>query len=154
MKNTLSSSSLSQLGIVLQQADAMVVQLRSKQIYTPLSWPLFCQIIVYLLYFQRKPDKLHQRFVLQLKGESQVMNAYLLGGIIAVLLLAVIVLANVVSKIRRAQWRKALEQILERYHQAGIALVRYVMLNRQCSEEVAYQRIATFVKKRVPLDDR
>jgi hypothetical protein len=48
---------------------------------------------------------------------------------------------------------KALEHILEMYHQSGQALVRYVMLNRQCSEEVAYQRIATFVKKHVPLDD-
>ena len=27
------------------------------------------------------------------------------------------------------------------------------MLNRQCSEEVAYQRLAAFAKKHVPLDD-
>jgi hypothetical protein len=27
------------------------------------------------------------------------------------------------------------------------------MVNRRCSEEVAYQRIAPFVKKHVPLDD-
>ncbi len=35
---------------------------------------------------------------------------------------------------------------------SGLALVRYVQLNRQCSEAVAYQRLATFVKKYVPSD--
>jgi hypothetical protein len=34
-----------------------------------------------------------------------------------------------------------------------LALVRFVQLHRQCSEEAAYQRIATFVKDFVPLDD-
>lgn len=77
-------------------------------------------------------------------------NVYLLGASIAVLMLVAIV----VSKVRSIQRRKALEQILERYHQSGEALVRYIMLNRQCSEDAAYRRLATFVKKHVPLDDR
>jgi hypothetical protein len=78
-----------------------------------------------------------------------VINLYLLGGSIAALILVVIV----VLKVRSVQRRKALKQLLERYHQSREALVRYIMLNRQCSEEVAYQRLATFVKKHVPLDD-
>jgi hypothetical protein len=88
------------------------------------------------------------------RGERQVISAYLLGGSIAALLVIVIVVAIVVPKVRYIQRRKALEQILETYHQPGLALVRYVMLNRQCSEEAAYQRLAIFVKKYVPLDDQ
>jgi hypothetical protein len=82
-----------------------------------------------------------------------MVNVYLFGGSIAVLILAVVVVAIVISKVRSVQRRKALEQILERYHLSGQALVRYVMLNHQCSEDVAYQRLATFFKKHVPLDD-
>ena len=78
-----------------------------------------------------------------------MINVYLLGGSIAALILVVIV----VLKVRSVQRRKALKQILESYHESEQALVRYIMLNRQCSEEVAYQRLATFVKKHVPLDD-
>ncbi len=59
----------------------------------------------------------------------------------------------VVARLKSAQRRKALEQIIGMYYQSGQALVRYVMLNRQCSEEVAYQRIATFVKERVLFDE-
>jgi len=76
-----------------------------------------------------------------------VSTVYLFGGSIAVLILVLIVGAIVVPKVRNAQRREALEQILERYQQA---LVRYVMLNRQCPEEVAYKHLVTFVKKRVP----
>ena len=61
--------------------------------------------------------------------------------------------AVVVLKIRRIQRRKAPGQIAEDYEWSRRALVLYVMLNRQCSEDAAYQRIATLVKKRVPLDD-
>jgi hypothetical protein len=81
-----------------------------------------------------------------------VNNFYLLGGSIAVLILVVVV-AIVVPKARSRQRRKALEQILERYSMPGLALVRYVMLNHQCSEEAAYERLATFVKKHGSLDD-
>ncbi len=49
------------------------------------------------------------------------------------------------------QGRKALEQRRARYT-SGLALIRYIQLNRRCSEEDAYQRLATFVKKHVPSD--
>ena len=81
-------------------------------------------------------------------------NAYLLGASVAVILCMVIVLAVVVPKIRSARRRKALERILEKYHRSGQALLKYVMLNRRCSEETAYQRLALFVKAHVPLDDQ
>ncbi len=61
-----------------------------------------------------------------------MINVYLLGGSIVAFILVMIV----GLKVRSVQRRKALKQILER-----------------CSEEVAYQRLATFVKKHVPLDD-
>lgn len=121
---------------------------RRKQIYTLLSWPL-CEITKSLLYSYLRPSKLQSLFGLHQTGERRVIHLYLLGGSIAALILVVLV----VLKVRSVQRRKALEQILERYQQSGQALVRYVMLNRRCSEEVAYQRIATFVKKQVPLDD-
>src|SRR5690348_8864650 len=78
---------------------------------------------------------------------------YLFGEIILLLVFALIVFAILFSKIRYRRQRKTLERLLEG-HQADLALVRYVMLNRQCSEEAAYRRIATFIKRHVPLDDR
>jgi hypothetical protein len=81
------------------------------------------------------------------------LTAYLLVGGIALFVLVVIVVAILVVKVRYTQQRKALAQLLERYHQCGQALVRYVMINRQCSEEIAFQHIARFVKKHVPLDE-
>jgi len=83
-----------------------------------------------------------------------VFTAYLLVGGGAFFVFVVIVVALRVPKIRYTQKRKALAQLLERYHQSGQALVRYVMINRQCSEEVAYQHLARFVKKHVPLDEQ
>ena len=71
---------------------------------------------------------------------------------IAVLVLMVIVVAVVVLRAKRGHRRKALEHRRER-DAAGLALVRYIQLNRQCSEEAAYQRLATFVKKHVLFDD-
>jgi predicted small secreted protein len=85
-----------------------------------------------------------------------VRIAYLLGVIIAVLVCIVIIVALVVLSVKSAQQRKALEQIREQIRErygSGLALVRYVQLNRQCSEEVAYQRLATFVKHHEPFDD-
>ena len=61
--------------------------------------------------------------------------------------------AVVVLKASRIQRRNAPGQIAEDYERPRRALVLYVMLNRRCSEEAAHQRIATLVKKRVPLDD-
>lgn len=85
--------------------------------------------------------------------ERQVVNIYRLGKSIAVLLLVVIGITIWVRRARSRQRRRALEQILARYY-SGLALVRYVMLNRHCSEEAAYQRLATFVKQQMPLDDQ
>jgi hypothetical protein len=82
-----------------------------------------------------------------------VVNVYRLGVSIAILLLVVIGIVIGVRRVRRMQRRRTLERLLERYY-SGLALVRYVMLNRQCSEEVAYQRLASFVKKHVPLEDQ
>jgi hypothetical protein len=67
---------------------------------------------------------------------------------LAALVLIVIVVALVVAQVKSVHQRKALEHKRERYA-SGLALVRYVQLNRQCSEVVAYQRLATFVKKHV-----
>lgn len=74
---------------------------------------------------------------------------YFLGTVIFVLLITGIIL-TLGRNIRR---RKALQELLERYRQSGEALVRYVMLNRQCSEEAAYQRLALFVKNHVPVTE-
>jgi hypothetical protein len=68
-----------------------------------------------------------------------------------VLVLSVIVFASVGVRVESVRRRKALEPMRERYA-SGLALVRYVQLNRQCSEVVSYQRLATFVKKHVPVD--
>ena len=76
-------------------------------------------------------------------------SVYLLGAGIAVLIFVILVL----YRVRRIRRRRTLQQALGRYRQSGEALVRYVMLNRQCSEDAAYRRLATFVKKHVPLDD-
>lgn len=81
-------------------------------------------------------------------------RAYLLSGGIIALLLILIVVALAVLKVRNVQRRKALEQIAARYHQSGRALMLYVMLNRHCSEEIAYQRLAAFVKKHVPSNNQ
>ena len=81
-------------------------------------------------------------------------SAYLLSGGIIALLLILIVIAIVVLKVRSVQRRKALEQLAARYHQSWRALLLYVMLNHQCSEEVAYQRLAAFVKKHIPSDNQ
>ncbi len=71
---------------------------------------------------------------------------------IAVLVLIVMLVALVIRRAKRVQRRKALEQRRER-DSAGLALVRYIQLNRQCSEKAAYERLAAFVKKQVLFDD-
>ena len=75
-----------------------------------------------------------------------------LNVFIAVLVIIVMVVAVVVLLIKSIQRKKALEQRQER-DASGRALVCYIQLNRQCSEEVAYQRLATFVKQHVRFDD-
>jgi len=87
-------------------------------------------------------------------NEKNVIPCLLLSvGSITILLAVVTVAAIVVARLKYAQQRKSLEQIIEMYHESKQALVRYVMLNRQCSEETAYWRIKEFVKKHVPLDE-
>ncbi len=71
---------------------------------------------------------------------------------IAVLVLIVIGVALVGYRAKSIQRRKSLEHIRERYV-SGLALLRYIQLKGQCSEEAAYQRLASFVKKHVPLDN-
>lgn len=91
--------------------------------------------------------------MLQWMGKKEMKAPFLLAAIILLLVFALIFAAILVSKIRYRRQRKTLERLLGGY-QADLALVRYVMLNRQCSEEVAYRRIATFIKEHVPLDDQ
>ena len=62
------------------------------------------------------------------------------------------VVARVAVKVERVQRRKVLEHKREAYG-SGRALVRYIQLNRQCSETAAYQRIAIFIKQHMPFDD-
>lgn len=69
-----------------------------------------------------------------------------------VLVLSAILFANAVVRVESACRRKPLEPMRERYA-SGLALVRYVQLNRQCSEMASYQRLATFVKKHVLVTD-
>ena len=79
-------------------------------------------------------------------------TAHLPGESLAALVLLVMVATLAVRRVKRVHQRKALEQRRERYL-SGLALVRYVQLNRQCLEAVAYQRLATFVKQHVPSGD-
>lgn len=77
-------------------------------------------------------------------------SAYRAGKSLRVLVLAALVAILVIYWERQLQREQALEYVRGRM-QAGQALVRYVQLRRHCSEEVAYQRIAAFVKKHTPL---
>ena len=67
------------------------------------------------------------------------------------LVLSVIVVALAYFQARHVRREKALEHTRARYA-SGLALVRYVQLSHQCSEPVAYQLLATFVKKHLPAD--
>lgn len=78
--------------------------------------------------------------------------AYLPGNNLAVLVLFVIGVALAIYRIKSVQQRKVLEQRRER-SVAGCALIRYVQMNRQCSEAIAYQRLAFFVKQHLSSDD-
>lgn len=77
-----------------------------------------------------------------------MLTIYLIVGSIVFVVIAVIVAVQARS-VRR---RRALE-LLRKRDLSGQALVRFIQMNRQCSEETAYQRLATFVKKHVPRDD-
>jgi hypothetical protein len=95
------------------------------------------------------PNDLLQRKLLSLRVvEMRMIWSNILQK---VLVLSVIVFASAVVRVESKRQRKALERVRERYA-SGRALVRYVQLNRQCSEVASYQRLATFVKKHVPID--
>lgn len=117
-----------------------------EQRHVPLSSTLYviiaCLLCSYLLSHSYTVYDL-----LQVIKKRQVAVPLLSGGI---MIFAGIVTALVVSKLKYVERRKALEQIIETYKQSGPSLIRYVMLNRQCSEERAYQRLKTFVKNHVP----
>ena len=70
-------------------------------------------------------------------------TVYHLGLGTIVFIIAVIVF----TKVRGIRRRKVLEPLLERYLPSREALVRYVMLNRQCSEDAAVERLALFVAR-------
>jgi hypothetical protein len=70
-----------------------------------------------------------------------------------VLVIVTVIAAVVIYWVRRLQSRRVLEHIAERYRSRQ-ALLRYVQLHYQCSEEAAYQRLAAFVKRYIPLDDQ
>ena len=79
-----------------------------------------------------------------------MIGVYLLEIIIAVL----VIVAIVFSKARSTRRREVLEQTSERYRQSGNALIQYIRLHRQCSEDAAYQYLALFVEKHNPMDNR
>jgi hypothetical protein len=127
---------------------------KTKQTALPSSSLPLCKLITYLVSLYLLSGCLRKKLPgLQRARGRGLINVYLLGATIVFLIAAMIVIVILVLGTRSARRRKALEEILERYHQSGQALLRYVMLNRQCSEEAAYQRIAIFVKQHIPLDD-
>ena len=81
------------------------------------------------------------------------VQAHLLQHSLAMPLQMVIAVTFVIDGARAIVWRETLEHRQEK-DESGQALVRYVQLHRQCSEEAAYERLAAFVKKYVPLDDQ
>lgn len=125
---------------------------KTKQLSITSSWPLY-KLITYVTYFHLITGNSKKKLPVQRTRGKCLINLYLLSGGTAVLIVVLIIIAITVLKTKSAWRRKALEEILERYYQSKQALLRYVMLNRQCSEEAAYQRIAKFVKQHVPPDD-
>jgi len=73
-------------------------------------------------------------------------------GVIA-LLFVLIATIFVIVRVKRMLSRHARERVEVRYRSRQ-ALLRYVQLRYQCSEEVAYQRVAGFVKRHVPNDEQ
>ena len=107
----------------------------------------FCKITLCLLYSYTYIIRYNTNVC---SRRRRRVNIIYLTSIIILALLAVGIIITLGRNMRR---RKALEQLLERYQQSREALLRYVMLNRQCSEESAYKRLAVFVKRHAPLDE-
>jgi hypothetical protein len=77
-----------------------------------------------------------------------MLTAYLVRRSIVVLSFLTFAVALVIGWVWYVQRRQAHEQMLERTRFKQ-NLVHYVQERNECSEEVAYQRIADFVKKHV-----
>lgn len=82
-----------------------------------------------------------------------MLTTYLRRRSATVLVFVIIVAILIISWVREIQRRHVLEPMQER-SRSRQALVRYVQLHYQCSEEIAYQRLAAFVKRHVPLDEQ
>ena len=80
-------------------------------------------------------------------------SAYRFGKSLKNLVLVVIVALIIMYHERQIERERVFEPSHD-HAQAGQALVRYIQLRRRCPEEVAYQRVAAFVKKHTPPDER
>ena len=114
----------------------------------PLTKPFnICIMEAQMLYYCKASDCNNCGFYT--RKRKRLGSLYLLVGSISIIVL----IAVVFIKQRQHARRQAFRKLLEQHQQSGLALVRYVMLNRQCSEEKAYQLIASFVKRHVPAED-
>lgn len=77
-----------------------------------------------------------------------MLTAYPVGRAIVVLSFLTFLAALALGWVRYLQRRQAHQQMLERIRSSQ-NLVHYVQEHHECSEEVAYQHIADFVKKHV-----
>lgn len=66
---------------------------------------------------------------------------------IAVLVPIIIAVPLFISLLKRRQSRR-------RRYLSGRALIRYIQMHNQYSEEAAYQRLAAFVIRHIPLDEQ
>jgi|GEM_PF-1810198 hypothetical protein len=71
---------------------------------------------------------------------------------IIVLVLGVVVGAFVFFWVGMVRGKLSLERLREKY-QSRQALICYVQLKYQCTEEAAYRYITNFLKKQVPLEE-
>ena len=74
-------------------------------------------------------------------------------GVTALVFVLIFTTFVVIARVKRMLSRHARERVEVRYRSRQ-ALLRYVQLRYQSSEEVAYQRVAAFVKRHVPNDEQ
>lgn len=84
---------------------------------------------------------------------TYVLTTQLRRRVVTALVFVLIVTTFVIARVKRMLSRHARERVEERYRSRQ-ALVRYVQLRYQCSEEVAYQHVSAFVKRHVPYDEQ
>src|SRR5437660_12325260 len=85
-------------------------------------------------------------------GRTYVLTATLRRRDVAALAIGLIATAFAFDWVKRMLSRHARERAQEVYRSRQ-ALIRYVQLHHQCLEEVAYQRVAAFVKRYVSGDE-